>query len=71
MSQENVEIVRAAGLPLQGVDMAPFIRASLEGNTGAIPAEVAAGIAAWVDMLDRDLEIDTSRVDMPGSASRW
>jgi ketosteroid isomerase-like protein len=66
MSQENVEIVRVAGLPLQGVDMAPFIRASLEGDTGAIPSEVAAGIAAWVDMLDRDLEIDTSRVDMPG-----
>jgi ketosteroid isomerase-like protein len=66
MSQENVEIVRRANEGLQDVDVAPSIRAALEGNIGAIPPEVAAGFAAWFDMLDPDVEIDTSRVDMPG-----
>jgi ketosteroid isomerase-like protein len=66
MSQENVEVVRRTNEPLQGVDVAPSIRAALEGNTGAIPPQVAAGFAAWLNLFDPDVEIDTSRVDMPG-----
>jgi hypothetical protein len=66
MSQENVEIVRRANQPFQGIDVGPSIRAALEGDTHAIPADVRAGIAAWFDMLAPDFEIDTSGVDMPG-----
>ena len=51
MSQENVEIVRRANEPLQGVDVAPFIRAGLAGNLDAIPPEVVAGADAVVATL--------------------
>ena len=66
MSRENVEMVRRANEPLQGVDVAPSMRAALAGNTDAIPPQVAAGFAAWLILFDPDVEIDTSRVDMPG-----
>jgi ketosteroid isomerase-like protein len=66
MSQENVELVRRTNDPLQGVDVAPSIRAALAGNTDAIAPQVAAGFAAWLNLFDADIEIDTSRVDMPG-----
>jgi ketosteroid isomerase-like protein len=66
MSQENVDMVRRANEPLQGVDVAPSIRAGLAGNADAIPPQVAAGLAAWMTLFDPDIEIDTSRVDMPG-----
>jgi ketosteroid isomerase-like protein len=66
MSQENVEIVRRANEPLQGVDVAPFIRAGLAGNIDAIPPQVAAAFVAWLELFDPDVEIDTSQVDMPG-----
>ena len=66
MSQENMELVRRANEPLQGVDVAPSIRAVLAGNTDAISPQVAAGFAAWLNLFDSDIEIDTSRVDMPG-----
>ena len=55
-----------AGLPLQGVNVAPFIRAALEENAEAIPPDVADAFAAALDIYDADFEIDTSRVDMPG-----
>jgi ketosteroid isomerase-like protein len=61
-----VELVRRTNEPLQGVDVAPSIRAALAGNTDAIPPQVAAGFAAWLNLFDSDVEIDTSRVDMPG-----
>src|SRR4051794_9653388 len=66
MSQENVELVRRTSESLQGVDVAPAIRAALAGNADAIPPQVAAGFAAWLSLFDPDIEIDTSRVDMPG-----
>ena len=66
MSQENVELVRGAKEPLQGVDVAPSIRAALAGNTEAILPQVVAGFTAWMNLFDPDVEIDTSRVDMPG-----
>ena len=66
MSQENVEIVRRANEALQGVDVAPSIRAALAGNRDAVPPEVAAAFLAWMNLFDPDVEIDTSRVDMPG-----
>jgi ketosteroid isomerase-like protein len=66
MSQENVELVRRTNEPLQGVDVAPSIRAALAGNTDAISPQVAGGLAAWLDLFDLDIEVDTSRVDMPG-----
>jgi ketosteroid isomerase-like protein len=66
MSQENVEIVRRTNEALQGVDVAPSIRAALAGNLDAIPPQVAAGLAAWAELFDPDVEIDTSGVDMPG-----
>ena len=66
MSQENIELVRRANEALQGVDVAPSFRAALAGNTDAIPPEVAAAFVAWVNLFDPEVEIDTSRVDMPG-----
>jgi len=66
MSQSNVELVRRTNEPLQGVDVAPSIRAALAGNLDAISPQVAAGFAAWLDLFDPDIEVDTSRVDMPG-----
>jgi ketosteroid isomerase-like protein len=66
MSQENVELVRQANEPLQGVDVAPSIRAALAGNTAAIQPEVGAAFVAWLNLFDADVEIDTSRVNMPG-----
>ena len=58
--------LRRANEPLQGVDVAPSIRAGLAGNADAIPPQVAAAFAAWMNLFDPDVEIDTSRVDMPG-----
>jgi hypothetical protein len=66
MSRENVELVRRANEPLQGVDVAPSLRAALAGDTDAVPPSVASGFAAWMDLFDPDIEIDTSRVEMPG-----
>ena len=66
MSQENVELVRRANEALQGIDVAPSIRAAFTGNTDAVPPEVAAAFVAWLNLFDPEVEIDTSRVDMPG-----
>jgi ketosteroid isomerase-like protein len=66
MSQENLHLMRQTGAPLQGIDVAPFIRAALEGNAEAIPPDVADRFAAALDIYDPDFEIDASRVDMPG-----
>jgi hypothetical protein len=66
MSQQNVEIVRRTNEPFQGIDVAPAIRAALKGDIDAIPPELAAGMAALLDRLDSDVEIDTTGVGMPG-----
>jgi hypothetical protein len=66
MSQQNVEIVRQTTKALQGIDVAPFIRATLRGDTDAISPEMAAAVAAYLDSLDPDFEIDTSGLDLPG-----
>ena len=67
MSQENVEIVRRTNEALQGVDVAPAIRAAFEGNTDAVAPEVAAAFVAWLNLFDPEVEIDTSGVNMAGS----
>jgi ketosteroid isomerase-like protein len=61
-----VELVHRTSEPLQGVDVAPSIRAALAGNMEAISPQVAAGFAGWLNLFDSDIEIDTSGVDMPG-----
>ena len=66
MSAENLELLRRANEALQGVDVAPAIRAALVGNRDAIQPEVAAAFLAWMNLFDPDVEIDTSRVNMPG-----
>jgi ketosteroid isomerase-like protein len=66
MSQENLQLMRQIGAPLQGIDVAPFIRAGLEGDSAAIPPDVANSLRAALDIYDPDFEIDASRVDMPG-----
>ena len=66
MSQENLQLVRQIGAPLQGIDVAPFIRAGLEGDAAAIPPDVANSLGAALEIYDPDFEIDASRVDMPG-----
>jgi ketosteroid isomerase-like protein len=66
MSQENLQLMRQIGAPLQGIDVAPFIRAGLEGDSAAIPPDVANSLGAALDIYDADFEVDASRVDMPG-----
>jgi ketosteroid isomerase-like protein len=66
VSAENLELLRRANEALQGVDVAPAIRAALVGNREAIQPEVAAAFLAWMNLFDPDVEIDTSRVNMPG-----
>ena len=59
-------MLRQANEPLQGVDVAPAIRAGLAGDADAIPPDLAGALAAWMTLFHPDVEIDTSRVDMPG-----
>jgi hypothetical protein len=66
MSQDNLQLMRQIGIPLQGIDVAPFIRAGLEGDPTAIPPDVANSLGAALTIYDPDFEIDASRVDMPG-----
>jgi ketosteroid isomerase-like protein len=61
----NLDAVQRNVSNSQGVDVAPVIRALLAGDTNAIPPQLAADWAAWVDMLDPDIEIDMSGADMP------
>jgi hypothetical protein len=66
VSEENLERLRRANEALQGVDVAPAIRAALEGDRDALQPKVAEAFLAWMNLFDPDVEIDTSRVDMPG-----
>jgi ketosteroid isomerase-like protein len=66
VSAENLELLRRANEALQGVDVAPAIRAALEGDRDALQPEVAEAFLAWMNLFDPDVEIDTSRVNMPG-----
>jgi ketosteroid isomerase-like protein len=66
MSQENVEVARRANAALQGIDLAPLVRATLVGDTSAISPELVAAQAALVSRYDPSVEIDTSGLDMPG-----
>jgi ketosteroid isomerase-like protein len=66
MSQENLQLMRQTGAPLQGIDVASFIRALLEGDFAAIPPDVANALGAALNIYAPDFEIDASRVDMPG-----
>jgi hypothetical protein len=50
----------------QGVDVAPFIRAALAGDTRTISSELVAALTAWLDLFDPEVEIDFTGVDMPG-----
>jgi ketosteroid isomerase-like protein len=66
MSQENLQLMRQTGAPLQGIDVAPFIRALLEGDFAAVPPDVASALGAALTIYAPDFEINASRVDMPG-----
>ena len=58
--------MRQTGTPLQGIDVAPFIRGLLEEDFAAIPPDVANALGAALTIYAPDFEIDASRVDMPG-----
>jgi ketosteroid isomerase-like protein len=66
MSQENLEIARRANAALQGIDLAPLVRASLAGDMSTIPPELVEAQAALLGRYDPSVEIDTSGLDMPG-----
>ena len=66
MSQENVEIARGANAALQGIDLAPLVRATLVGDRSTISPELVDAQAALVSRYDPNVEIDTSGLDMPG-----
>ena len=50
----------------QGVDVAPVIRGALRGDARSTQPDLAAGLSAWVELLDPAVEIDTASVGMPG-----
>ena len=65
VGRSNLDAVQRTVANSQGVDVAPAIRAALAGDTSAISPQMAADLAAWLDMLDPDMEIDLSGADMP------
>jgi ketosteroid isomerase-like protein len=62
----NREVLKGLNAGTQGVDVGPFIRAALTGDTSAMSPQIAADFAAYLGLLDPEVEIDTSGVDMPG-----
>jgi ketosteroid isomerase-like protein len=66
MSQENLQLMRQIGVPLQGIDVAPFIRAALAGDLARIPPDVGKSLGASLAIYDSDFEVNFARVDMPG-----
>ena len=64
LAGENFAAIRRMNAPLEGVEVMPAIRASLAGDTAAIPPSIAEGFAAWRDLFDPDAEIDTSGAHM-------
>ncbi len=66
MSQENLQLMRQIGVPLQGIDVAPFIRAALAGDLTRIPPDVGKSLGALLAIYDSDFEVNFARVDMPG-----
>jgi len=71
MSQENVgasncEVLQRLLSGLQGVDVAPLIRAAAAGDISTIAPQLVAEQVALLELHDPDLEIDMSGLDMPG-----
>jgi hypothetical protein len=61
----NLELLQRVSRSTEGVDVAPLIRAALAGDTGGIRPELVAGLSAGLDLLDPEVEIDTTGVNMP------
>ena len=71
MSQENVsasnrEVLQRLLAGLEGVDVAPLIRAAAAGDISTIAPHLVAAQVALLELHDADLEIDMSGLDMPG-----
>jgi ketosteroid isomerase-like protein len=62
----NLEMLRRVAAPTQGVDVAAFLRELLTGDTSTASPEQGAGLAALLDLLAPEFELDVSALDMPG-----
>jgi ketosteroid isomerase-like protein len=61
----NLEMLRRVAAPTQGVDVAPFLRNLLTGDTSAATPQQDAGLAALLDLITPEFELDVSALDMP------
>jgi ketosteroid isomerase-like protein len=61
----NLESAQRIFADSQGVDVGPSLRDVLTGHTNAVPPELAAGLAAYLDLLDPEVEIDMTAADVP------
>lgn len=65
MHGSSLESAQRVFAGTQGIDLGPHLRDLLTGNTDAVSPQIAAGLAAYVDLLDPDVEIDMSGADIP------
>jgi ketosteroid isomerase-like protein len=67
VTRSNSEIVERLMAPIRGLDTAPSFRARVAGDAGHVEPAYDATITAWFELLDDDIEYDTTGMDMPDS----
>jgi ketosteroid isomerase-like protein len=66
LEASNCEVLQRLNSGLEGVDVAPPIRAAVAGDMSTVAPQLVAELVALSELFDPDLEIDTSGLDMPG-----
>lgn len=66
MGESNLETLRKAALPTQGIDFAAFMRAYSAADQNNATPEQTETLARMLDLFDPDVEIDASAMDLPG-----
>jgi ketosteroid isomerase-like protein len=64
VERSNLESVQRIFGSSQGVDVAPFFRAVVTGDTKAVPPQAVAEFDAFLDLFDPTAEIDTYGMGM-------
>jgi ketosteroid isomerase-like protein len=65
VERSNREVLESFFAALDGVDVVTGLRAGLTGDPSSMPANAAGDFAAYLDLYDPNVEIDTSGLDMP------
>jgi ketosteroid isomerase-like protein len=66
MGESNLETLRRAALPTQGIDFAAFMRTYAADDESDAAPEQAEVLARLGDLFDPDVEIDATAMDLPG-----